>query len=64
MYRKMMSLRASAHTGVAISRNLGIFFLKSMVSRSISGIATPGCGLVRDDTYFMGWVSNSNLLLA
>ena len=37
--RKSMSLRASAHTGVAIPSTF----------RNPWGIATPACGLVRDD---------------
>ena len=41
---KKVSLRASAHTGVAIPYGF----------RKPYGIATPVCGLVRDDVLFFG----------
>ena len=50
--RKTVSLRASAHTGVAISR-----FFNNGAFTSIQGIATPECGLVRDDIRFQ-WLFN------
>ena len=52
----ILSLRASAHTGVAIPKGF----------RNIRGIATPACGLVRDDILFFKFLrfADSQLVTA
>ena len=42
--KRSVSLRASAHTGVAIPIDF------RAESANLMGIATPACGLVRDDS--------------
>ena len=48
-YQKNTSFRASAHTGVGIPWILEYFASQIGIFTSIYGIATPVCGLVRDD---------------
>ena len=45
--RKNMSLRASAHTGVAIPIDFRV------ESANLMGVATPFCGMARDDSLFI-----------
>ena len=63
MFDKMLSLRASAHTGVAIPLLSGEMYRKVLGKMGVTaifggnrylvpfnrGIATPVCGLVRND---------------